>query len=190
MFQHWTKKEILKFIVCFAVFFVLVLATQLPGFLSPLYWAIFAVPAAFVAAGPLTCVMDMKRGFGSTAAIPLLWFIVYRCMGELGMPLMWIWIIALILTGEIVRKLLGYENLKSIRVCVPLMSLVPMGNIAPLYITKAAFLQRAAAEMDAEYVAGLDQYGTIWMFVIVLVLAVILAVVSERISEKILKMKE
>ena len=111
-------------------------------------------------------------------------------MGKLGMPLMWIWILALIVIGEIVRKLLGYENLRSIRVCVPLMSLIPMGNIAPLYITKDAFLQRAAAEMDAEYVAGLDQYGTIWMFIVVLVLAVVLAVVSERISEKILKMKE
>ena len=187
MFQRWTKKEILRFILCFAAFFVLVLATQLPGFLSPLYWAIFPVFAAFVAAGPLTCVMNMKRGFGSTAAIPLLWFIVYRCMGELGMPFMWAWIITLIVIGEIVRKLIGYETLRSIRVCVPLMSLVPMGNIAPLYLSKTAFLQRAAAETDAAYVAALDKYGTILMFILVLVFAVALAVISERISEKILK---
>ncbi len=189
MFQHWTKKEILRFILCFAVFFVLVLGTQLPGFLSPLYWAIFPVFAAFVAAGPLTCVMNMKKGFGSTASIPLLWFIVYRCMGELGMPFMWAWIIALIVIGEIMRMLIGYETIRSIRICVPLMCLVPMGNIAPLYLSKAAFLERAAAEMDAEYVAALDKYGTLWMFLLVLVFAVVLAVVSERISEKILKMK-
>ena len=187
MFQRWTKKELLTFILCFAAFFALVLATQLPGFLSPLYWAVFPVFAAFVASGPLTCVMNMKRGFGSTAAIPLLWFIVYRCMGELGMPLMWIWIIALIVIGEIVRRLIGYDSLSGIRVCAPLMSLVPMGNIAPLYLSKAAFLERAAAEMDAEYVAALDRYGSFGMFILVLVLAVLLAVVSERISEKILK---
>lgn len=190
MFCKWTKKEVFKFILCFAFFFILVLATQLPGFLSPLYWAVFPVFSAFVAAGPLTCVMDMKRGFGSTAAIPLLWFIVYRCMGELGMSLMWAWIIAFIVLGEIIRKLIGYEKLQSIRVCVPLMSLVPMGNIAPLYLSKAAFLQRAAAEMDGEYVASLDKYGTVSMFVLVLALAVVLAIVSERISEKILKIKE
>lgn len=190
MFQSWTKKEVLKFILCFAVFFVLVLATQLPGFLSPLYWALFAAPAAFVAAGPLTCVMDMKRGFGSTAAIPLLWFIVYRCMGELGMPLMWVWIIALIVIGEIVRKLTGYEKLRGIRVCVPLMSLVPMGNIAPLYLSKAAFLQRAAAEMDGEYVAALDRYGSFGMFVLVLILSLVLATISERISEKIMHIRK
>lgn len=35
MFQRWTKKEILRFILCFAAFFVLVLATQLPGFFEP-----------------------------------------------------------------------------------------------------------------------------------------------------------
>ncbi|MCR4963342.1 MAG: MptD family putative ECF transporter S component [Firmicutes bacterium] len=190
MFQCWTKKEVLNFLLCFAVFFVLVLATQLPGFLSPLYWAMFSVFAAFVAAGPLTCVMDRKRGFGSTAAIPLLWFLVYRCMGELGMPLMWVWIIALIVAGEILRKYIGYEKLQSIRVCVPLMSLVPMGNIAPLYLAKDAFLQRAAAEMGAGYVAGLDKYGTFGMFVLVLVLSLALATVSERISEKILKINQ
>ncbi len=110
-------------------------------------------------------------------------------MGELGMPLMWVWIIALIVIGEIMRMLIGYETIRSIRICVPLMCLVPMGNIAPLYLSKAAFLERAAAEMDAEYVAALDKYGTLWMFILVLVLAVVLAVVSERISEKILKMK-
>ena len=188
MFQRWTRKELLKFILCFAVFFALVLATQLPGFLSPLYWAVFPVFAAFLAAGPLTCVMNMKRGFGSTAAIPLLWFIVYRCMGELGMPLMWIWIIVLIVIGELLRGLIGYEKLSGIRVCVPLMSLVPMGNLAPLYLSKGAFLQRAAAEMDAEYVAALDRYGTVPTFLLVLVSAVVLAAVSERISEKLLKM--
>ena len=69
------------------------------------------------------------------------------------------------------------------------MSLVPMGNLAPLFLSKTAFLQRASEEMDAAYVAALDRYGTVWMFLAVLVLAVVLASVSERISEKILKIK-
>jgi hypothetical protein len=43
--------------------------------------------------------------------------------------------------------------------------------------------------MDAAYVSALDRYGTVWMFLAVLVLAVVLASVSERISEKILKIK-
>ena len=95
-----------------------------------------------------------------------------------------------LVAGEILRALIGYETLKSIRVCVPLMSLVPMGNIAPLYLSKAAFLERAAAEMDAEYVASLDKYGTVPMFILVLVLSLALAAVSERISERILKIKD
>lgn len=78
MFTKWTKKESLKAAICFVVFFAGVLATQLPGYLSPLYWAIYPVFAAFVAAGPLTCMMDMEPGFGSAAIFPVLWFIVYR----------------------------------------------------------------------------------------------------------------
>ena len=63
MFAKWTKKEILTFVLCFVVFFVLVLATQLPGYLSPLYWAMFPVLSAFVAAGPLACVMSIQNAF-------------------------------------------------------------------------------------------------------------------------------
>ena len=61
--------------------------------------------------------------------------------------------------------------------------------LSPLYLQKNTFLKRAAAEMDAAYVADLNKYGTIWMFVLVLVLAAGLAVVSERLTEKILKIK-
>ena len=190
MFQSWKKKEVIRFILCFAAFFVLVLATQLPGYASPLYWAMFPALSAFVAAGPLTCVMSMKRGFGSAAAIPLLWFILYRLLGEIGMPLMWVWMLGLMVIGEIVRGLIGYDGLKSIRICVPIMSIIPMGNLIPLYFQKSEFLRRAAEEMEPDYVAGLDRYGTTWMFVLVLALAIILAVVSEHISEKIMKIKE
>jgi len=118
MYTKWTRKEAARFFICFAVFFALVLLTQLPGFLSPLYWALFPILSAFVAAGPLTCVMDMKRGFGSTAVIPLLWLIVYKCIGEFSISLMWIWIVALLVIGEIVRRAIGYERPAGIRVCV------------------------------------------------------------------------
>ena len=187
MFTKWTRKEAARFFICFAVFFALVLLTQLPGFLSPLYWALFPILSAFVAAGPLTCVMDMKRGFGSTAVIPLLWLIVYKCIGEFSISLMWIWIVALLVIGEIVRRAIGYEKPAGIRVCVPIMSLVPMGYLIPMFFTKASFLEAAAAELDPAYVAGLDRYGTKGMFVIVLVLSVVTAVISERISEKIIR---
>ena len=190
MLNKWTGKQVLKLFLCFAAFFLLVLLTQLPGYMSPLYWAICPLLSAFFAAGPITCVMDMKRGFGSAAVLPLLWFILYRCIGEMGMPLMWIWVIAVIVIAEIVHKLMGYGTLKSIRVCAPLASLATFGMLSPLYLQKDAFLARAAAEMDPAYVADLDKYGTSWMFLLVIALAMGLAVLSERVTEKILKIKE
>ena len=42
--------------------------------------------------------------------------------------------------------------------------------------------------MSAAYVAGLDQYGNIGLFVLMIVLSCVTATLSERISEKILKM--
>ena len=62
--------------------------------------------------------------------------------------------------------------------------------LIPLYFQKNAFLARAASEMDPTYVAGLDRYGTLWMFALVLALAVGLAVLSERLTEKILKIEK
>lgn len=186
MFTKWTKKESLKAVICFVVFFAGVLATQLPGYLSPLYWAIYPVFAAFVAAGPLTCMMDMKPGFGSAAIFPVLWFIVYRCMGELGMPVMWVICFTFIIAAEIIRKLMGYSNPGSIRVSVPVACLSAGCMVFPLYVSKSAFIARAAAEMDASYVAGLDKYGTVLMFIIVIALSIVMASVSERLTERII----
>ena len=189
MFAKWTKKEILTFVLCFAVFFVLVLATQLPGYLSPLYWAMFPVLSAFVAAGPLTCVMSMKRGFGSAAALPLLWLIVYKLFGEMGMTLMWVGALALIVLAELCHMLLGPEKLVSIRISAVIAALVPSAAIWPLYLQKDVFLAAAAEEgMSTAYVAGLDQYGNIGVFALMIVLSCVTATLSERISEKILKM--
>lgn len=88
MFQPWTKKEIVKFILSFAVFFALVLATQLPGFLSPLYWAVFPVFSAFAAAGPA----DVRDGYEAGIRIDGCHSsVMVSCLplhGELGMPLM------------------------------------------------------------------------------------------------------
>lgn len=187
MLTKWTKKEILRFVLCFAIFFGLVLCTQLPGFASPLYWVLFPIFAAFVAAGPITCVMQMKPGFGAAAAIPLLWLILYRCFGELSIPMMWIWMLAVIVAAEIVWACVGHEKRSGLRLAVPIVCLVPLGNLMPLYFSKADFLSRASEEMSSAYVNGLDHYGTIPMFVLVLVLCLVSASVAERITEKILK---
>lgn len=186
MFTKWSKKESLRALICFAVFFAGVLATQLPGFLSPLYWAIYPVFAAFVAAGPLTCMMEMKPGFGSAAILPVLWFIVYRCVGELGMPVMWVICFAFIIAAEIIRKMMDYSDPGSIRAAAPVAALSAGCMVFPLYVSKSAFIARAAAEMDPSYVAGLDKYGTVCMFLVVTALSILTASISERLTERII----
>lgn len=188
MFARWTKKETAVFLLCFVLYFVLVLATQLPGFLSPLYWSMFPVFSAFVAAGPLTKVLTMKKGFGSAAALPLLWLITYKLCGEMGMTLMWTGALLLIVLAELCHMLLGPEKLLSIRVSAAIAALVPSAAIWPLYLQKAVFLEAAAKEMSADYVAGLDQAGSPLRFILMLLLSCLAAAVSEKITEKILKM--
>ena len=189
MFKKWNKKEVITAVICFAVYFALILATELPGFLSPLYWLMFPVLAAFVSAGPLTCMMNMKKGFGSAAALPLLWFIVNRLMGEIGMSVMWLGIILFIIVAELMRYMFGYDSRLGIRWCVPVLGLVPSCVLLPLYFDRAEYFSRANEEMAADYVAGLDKYGTIWMFALVTALCIAASVVSERISEKIIKIE-
>ena len=190
MFQSWTKKEAGKFILCFILFFVLVLLTELPGYLSPLYWALHPVCAAFLAAGPVTCVLSMKRGFGSAAALPLLWFIVMKLMGELGMPLMWIGALVMIVVAEVVHMALGCDNLRSIRVSAVLAALTTSTIIWPLYFQTKEFVTRAADEMNQTYASALSSYGKPVMFILMIVLSVIAATVSERIAERIMKIKK
>lgn len=172
------------------LFFVLVLGTELPGFLSPMYWAFHPIFAAFFAAGPVTCVLCMKRSFGSAAAVPLLWFIGMKLIGELEMPLMWISALAMIIAAEIVHMDLGCESLRSIRVSAVLAALVPSAAIWPLYLQTDVFVGRAMEEMDQAYAAKLGSYGTIGMFFLMLVLSVVMAAISERAAEKIMKVKK
>ena len=189
MFQSWKKKEVGKFILCFILFFALVLLTELPGYLSPMYWAFHPICAAFLAAGPVTCVLSMKRGFGSAAALPLLWFIGMKLIGELGMPLMWMGALVMVAVAEIVHMVLGYENLRSIRVSAVLAAIVPSAVIWPLYLQTEEFVGRATEEMNHAYASSLGSYGTIGMFVLMIILSVVTATISERVAEKILKIR-
>ena len=86
--KNWTKKEWLKCLLCFVIYFALILVSELPGYASPLYWVLCPVVAAFLGAGPLTCVMNMGKGIGGAAVLPVLWFVVMKLMGEFSMPLM------------------------------------------------------------------------------------------------------
>mgnify|MGYP002856460255 CR=1 FL=1 len=190
MFTKWTKKEIITAVISFIVFFVLILLTQLPGFLSPLYWCLFPIFAAFFAAGPITYFAAMKRGIGSAVMIPLLWFLLYKLMGEFGMTMMWVGVLIVLIAGETIHILIGCEKLASIRASVPVLCLAPSCNLLPLYFQKKAFLNAALEEMEQSYVDGLARYGHIWMFCIVTVLCIAAATVSERFTEKLLKITE
>ena len=189
MFQSWSKKEVGKFILCFVCYFVLIIAIEIPGFASPLYWAIVPIFTAFVAAGPATCVLSMKRGFGSAAILPLLWLIVMRLLGELSMPLMWVGAIVLIVLAEVIHMAFGCTKLRGIRISAVIAALVPSVTIWPLYFQQARFVELAAEEMGADYAAGLAHYGKPALFVVMTVVSIIAALLSERISEKIAKVE-
>lgn len=188
--QNWTKKEWLKCLLCFVLYFMLVLVAELPGYASALYWVLCPVVAAFLGAGPLTCVMNLGKGFGGTAILPLLWFILMKLMGEFTMPLMIIGMFCMMILAEVVRRSVGYEKLSSIRAATPFLSLVVFASFLPLYFNTAAYKAGALEEMGAEYAEKIAGYGNFGMFLLVLVLSVAAGMIGERLSEKVMKIEE
>ena len=188
--KNWTKKEWLRCLLCFVIYFALILVSELPGFASPLYWVLCPVVAASLGAGPLTCVMNMGKGPGGAAALPVLWFIVMKIMGEFSMPLMIIGMLCMMILAEAVRARVGYEKKSSIRAATPFLSLIVFASFLPLYFQTDAYYNGALEEMGADYAAKIASYGSFGMFLLVLVLCVIAGMISERLSEKILKMEE
>lgn len=188
--KNWTKKEWLKCLLCFVIYFVLILVSELPGYASPLYWVLCPVVAAFLGAGPLTCVMNMGKGIGGAAVLPVLWFILMKLMGEFSMPLMIIGMLCMMILAEVVRGIVGCEKKSSIRAATPFLSLIVFASFLPLYFQTDAYYNGALEEMGAEYAAKIASYGSFGMFLLVLVLCVIAGMISERLSEKILKMEE
>lgn len=188
MFNKWTGKEVRRFVVCLIVYLLLALAVAFTGLAGPVFWIIiYPIIAAFVEAGPITCVMSMKRGFGSAAVLPLILFILSALIGELSMPLMIVWIVAIIILAEVIHMAVGCEKRSSIRAAVPVASLMAVAQAFPIYFTKEAYLDRAALEMSSDYVEGLSHLGSMPMLVLTVVLCIAAASVSERITEKILK---
>ena len=188
--KNWTKKEWLRCLLCFVIYFALILVSELPGYASPLYWVLCPVVAAFLGAGPLTCVMNMGKGIGGAAVLPVLWFVVMKLMGEFSMPLMIIGMLCLMILAEVVRGIVGYEKKSSIRAATPFLSLIVFASFLPLYFQTDAYYNGALEEMGAEYAAKIASYDSFGMFLLVLVLCVIAGTISERLSEKVLKMKD
>lgn len=190
MFGKLTGKEVKRFIICLITYLVLAFAAAFTGFLGPLFWVVvYPVVGAFLEAGPITYVMNMKRGFGSAAVLPLILFILCIPMGEITMTLMAVWFIVVIILSEVVHMAVGCNKLSSIRVAAPIGALLPLGQIFPLYFTKEAYLEQAALEMDADYVEGLRSLGSIPLFLLTLVLCIVAGVLSERLTEKLLNIK-
>lgn len=189
MFTKWSKREVKKLIVCFVVMFVLILMTELPGFMSPFYWSVFSIGSAFLAVGPITYVMHMKKGFGSAAILPFLWLLVNRLAGELSMAFMWGWCIVIMIVAEVVRKIIGYQSDTGIRICAPIAALTPFAPIVPLYFQKEAFIARATeiGEMTKEYISTMASYSSIPRGLLIIVIMLIVAVIGERLTEKIAK---
>lgn len=191
MFGKWTGQEVKHFIVCLIVYLLLAFFAAFTGLIGPVFWiVIYPMIAAFVEAGPITYVMNMKRSFGSAAVLPLILFILSALIGELSMPLMIVWIIAIIILAEAVHMAVGCEKISSIRAAVPIASLMAVAQVFPIYFAKEAYLERAALEMSADYVEGLGHLGAIPILLLTIVLCIAVAGVSERITEKILKIEK
>lgn len=191
MFQKWNKSEIIKGIICLVLYVGFEVLAQVPGFVSAGYWVFFPIVAAFFMAGPVTCLMSMKRGFGSAAVLPLIWFILMRCAGEIGLYPSWIYFALLLVVAEVVRKLIGYDKLLSIRVCVPILSLIPISPLMGLFFMKETYLSMALEEMgSADYVATLEKLGSPWILILLVVLCAAVGLLSEFLSEKVMKIKE
>lgn len=190
MFNKWTGKELKRFIICLIVYLALALAAAFTGLAGPIFWVvIYPIVGAFLEAGPITYVMNLKRGFGSAAVLPLILFILSLLMGELSMSLMIVWIIPVIILAEVVHMAIGCEKISSIRAAAPIATLLPVGQIFPIYFTKEAYLEQAGAEMNAGYVEGLSHLGSIPLLLLTVVLCLVAAGISERITEKIAKIQ-
>lgn len=188
--KNWTKKEWLKCLLCFVIYFAGIILVELPGFGSALYWVLCPIAAAFVAAGPAACVLNMSEGRGAALILPLVWFVLMKLTGEFTMWLMMAGILCMILVSEIVWNAAGAVGRKAVRAAIIPMSLIPFMSFLPLYFQTALYSANAAEEMGMEYSQKLAGYGNAGMFLLVLILSIAAGIGSERLSEKMLGMQE
>lgn len=169
----------------FVVYFVVILLSEIPGFLSPLYWVLSPIVTAFVATCPLMMVMTKKENFGSTLILPALWFVVMIAMGELAQPIVKLAMLSVMVFAAVVREILGYNKIWSVRITVAILSLVPFCINLLLYSDTTLFHSLAIGEMGQEYADTIAQYGTNGMFILVAACTIVSSIVSIVLTEKL-----
>lgn len=183
-------KNVLKTIGLLVLYFVLCLAVEFTGFLSPYLWVFFGALASLVAATPVLILGKNWKKPGALCIFSAFWGILMFAMGEYSKVIVPIFLIVMALIAELVRKLVGYEKQQGLRLGYACISAGLAGAILPLFFYKDWYYQGAVEEMGSvAYADTLMKLANVPVLILVIVAGFGFGYLGAIISEKIFKGK-
>ncbi len=169
------------------LYVALVLAASFIGFVHPICWAYYAVPAALLAVWPYYWLAArwQKFGVGTFLALMLLLFCI--ATGEAkGLQSRSI-LLAGGVVADLVRLWVGNGSRKGLVAAYPFLAVGNIGWIIRLWATPEWYVEGAIDEMGQAYADGIAKLQTPLHLVLVIVLTAAVAVFAIWLSGKTMK---
>ena len=174
----------------FLIYFVIVFACEVLGFLSPLLWVYFGVLASLLAAAPVMAAAARSNKIGTIALFPIFYLVIMFLLGEASHSVVIICIILVSVLAEVVRKLAGYQKQLSLRLGYAVAAVAPGMYMLPLWVKTDWYYEGAVAEMGSQaYADSLMKFATPLGLIALIVLCFAVGYLGALIAEKRFKNK-
>ncbi|MDO4650308.1 MAG: MptD family putative ECF transporter S component [Eubacteriales bacterium] len=170
------------------IYFLIIFICAFAGIISPFCWVFQPVISIFFAAAPVYWLCLRLKKPGTLALLPGIFVVLMIAMGEYHGAVQIGAAIAALVIGEVVRLLIGYDNIKGIRYGYAFAGLVSACQPLWLWINKEAYYEVALAEIGKEaYAAGLMPYASPVCLAVLILLGVCAGCFGCVAAEKIFK---
>ncbi|MDO4650920.1 MAG: MptD family putative ECF transporter S component [Eubacteriales bacterium] len=172
------------------IYFLIIFICAFTGIISPFCWVFQPIISIFFAAAPVALLCRRMKKPGTLALLPGIFLVLMIAMGEYHGAVQIGAAIAVLVIGELVRLVMGYDNIKGVRFGYAFAGLVSACQPLQLWINKEAYYEVALAEIGREeYAAGLMPYASPVYLAVLILLGVCAGCFGCVTAEKIFKEK-
>lgn len=186
MKEKWTGKEFLLTIGFSVIYFIITMVVMMTGSFTPLTWIFMTAVIGLLAGIPYMYITAREQKMGVPMIMNLIVGIVYFAAGELS-DLLLVTLVITAVAAEIIRKVGGYDRLKSNQLSYIVFVFGMFGS--PLYIWafREYTIGSAVKEMSEPYAAQMEAMTPPWMLAVVIVATLCFAVMGTLIAKGVLK---
>ena len=181
-----SKKSILGAVLYMLLYIVIIYLSLCLGYIHPFFWVYASVVSCLFASIPYLYLTSRWHKFGVGTLLSMLVAGACAIMGE-GTMMNYGLIVLMGILTDIIRYVIGNDQLKGVRISYPPLALIPFGRTIVIWTNRTAEIASQAAEMGKAYGNTMMAITPVWMLIVMIIVTIALAFFAEHIVEKYMK---